>query len=213
MKFIKQTFRTIFQYIIRFIAYLLFMPKTVYQDKAAIKKSDEPVIFLCNHRSFYDGALVAVAVHKKQQNTVSTIPRVLIAKDWYEKRILHQPLMWFGGIPINRFKPDTSWVTKAKAVLENGQSVLIFPEGKTSQGEMNPFHPGFALLAQRTGARIVPCAICSRYRWFDWHTKVIVGTPYPLPNPPGMKHTASARLAAEDAQQRVKKLYESGGKL
>ena len=53
----------------------------------------------------------------------------------------------------------------------------------------------------------------SRYRWFDWHTKVIVGVPYELPDPPGMKHTAIARLAAEDAQQRVKKLYESGGKL
>ncbi len=207
MKKLKQAVMVCYQAIVKFIAFVLFTPKVSYLDKEAIRQSDEPMIFICNHCSFYDGAVVAANLHKKQKNDLSTVPRILVAKDWFDKKPLHYLLKWYGCMPINRFEMDTSWFTSSRRAIKEGKSMLIFPEGKTSQTEMNPFFPGFAILAEKTGAKVVPCAISSNYRWFRSHTKIIIGKPYVLTCPQGMRKSAFAGEQAVIAREKVSALY------
>ncbi len=208
MKKLKQAVTVCYQAIVKFIAFVLFTPKVSYLDKEAIRKNDEPMIFICNHCSFYDGAVVAANLHKKQKAHLSTVPRILVAKDWFDKKPLHYLLKWYGCMPINRFEMDTSWFTSSRKIIKQGQSLLIFPEGKTSQeGKANPFLPGFAILAEKTGAKVAPCAIDSNYRWFRSHTRIVIGVPYTLTCPQGMRKSVFANEQAVVAREKVLTLY------
>jgi 1-acyl-sn-glycerol-3-phosphate acyltransferase len=55
--------------------------------------------------------------------------------------------------------------------LQRGGGLVIFPEGgRTRDGEMQPFKPGFVRLAIDTGASIVPVTIIGAYRAYSpWH--------------------------------------------
>ena len=130
--------------------YLAYRPKVVYKNQQAMEvmNGDAPVVFICNHMSHKDGALIASVLHKKQ-------PYFLIAKDWYEKKQFEGFLRTYGSVPVDRTGMDTSWYDACRKLLEAGHSILIFPEGKTSKGEMNAFQPGFAVLAEKTGAKVV----------------------------------------------------------
>ncbi|HQE70741.1 MAG TPA: lysophospholipid acyltransferase family protein, partial [Atopobiaceae bacterium] len=72
---------------------------------------------------------------------------------------------WFfsrvGGIPVNRGTADMKAVRRAKAALERGENILIFPEGTRIKSDDEPakIHGGFALMAQLAKAPVVPVAI------------------------------------------------------
>ena len=50
------------------------------------------------------------------------------------------------------------WIEDSLEALGKGESVIIFPEGKRNKSGngLLPFHSGAALLAARSGARVVP---------------------------------------------------------
>lgn len=57
-------------------------------------------------------------------------------------------------------------VRKARQALDEGRSVIIFPEGtRTAPGEHRPYHPGVAALYARVAAPVVPVALNSGYFW------------------------------------------------
>ncbi len=71
---------------------------------------------------------------------------------------------WFlrqvGAIPARRDRRDLDVLRRLLRVLETGGLVGLAPEGTRSRdGRLGPFDPGFAWLAARTGAQVVPCAI------------------------------------------------------
>ena len=72
---------------------------------------------------------------------------------------------WFfsrvGGIPVNRGTADMKAVRRARAALERGEHVLVFPEGTRikSDDEEVTIHGGFALMAQLAKAPVQPVAI------------------------------------------------------
>jgi 1-acyl-sn-glycerol-3-phosphate acyltransferase len=56
--------------------------------------------------------------------------------------------------------------------LARGTMIGIFPEGRVLQGEqMGPMHPGAALLALRSGARVVPVVIDGSARAWPRHRR------------------------------------------
>lgn len=78
---------------------------------------------------------------------------------------LNKLTTWFfsrvGGIPVNRGTADMRAVRRARAALERGENILIFPEGTRVKSDDEPvkIHGGFALMAQLAKAPIVPVAI------------------------------------------------------
>ncbi|MDO5106868.1 MAG: (d)CMP kinase [Coriobacteriaceae bacterium] len=72
---------------------------------------------------------------------------------------------WFfsrvGGIPVNRGTADMKALRRARAALERGENVLVFPEGTRikSDDEEVTIHGGFALMAQLAKAPVLPTAI------------------------------------------------------
>lgn len=114
---------------------------------------DEPVLFIGNHRSYFDILL-----------TYSRCRRLTgyIAK----KEMLRYPLLrdWMKRLYclfLDRSTPKEGLKTILTAIsyVKNGISICIFPEGTRNEGEelsLLPFHNGSFKIAEKSGCPIVP---------------------------------------------------------
>ena len=97
--------------------------------------SECPVLFLGNHISFLDWAIIQMASPRRI--------KFVMDRGIYEKWYLKYFLDWFGAIPISSSGSSESMKTIAKE-LDNGSCVCIFPEGAiTKNGNLGEFKKGF----------------------------------------------------------------------
>lgn len=118
------------------------------------------VIVAMNHQSLWDGPLAA-----------SCLPRELAImgkKELFKIPLLGSILRWAGAIPVARGKNDIGAIKAALSALKAEKAFAIFPEGRrVRQGEEHAAKSGVALLAERTGAPIVPVAISANYQFLS----------------------------------------------
>jgi 1-acyl-sn-glycerol-3-phosphate acyltransferase len=94
-----------------------------------------------------------------------SIPRSY-QRAWLAKvEIMSNPFTaWLGNqahlIPIRRGQVDKGALAAAEAVLQNGQALVIFPEGhRSGSGSLQEGRGGAIALALRTGRPIMPMAV------------------------------------------------------
>lgn len=178
--------------------YIAYRPRIQY-DNPAVMDGDTPVVFICNHTGHKDGALIASVLHKKK-------PYFLIAKDWYEQKKYGVFLRRYGSIPVDREGMDTGWFDACKKQLEAGHSILIFPEGRTSKEDMREFQPGFAVLAEKTGAPVVEVTQTGAYKlFFGERKKIRISDSYRLECPKELRKSQYAKQIASEARDRMRK--------
>ncbi|HYM90181.1 MAG TPA: lysophospholipid acyltransferase family protein [bacterium] len=112
-----------------------------------------PLLIVSNHVSDLDPLVVGVTLRR---------PTHFMAKE----ELFRPPLLrWWitacGGFPVRRGEPDRGAFRTARAILERGGALGMFPEGTrgSSLRDLRPPEPGAALLALRTGATILPVAV------------------------------------------------------
>ncbi len=161
-----------------------FRPKVRYIDKNRKNcRYGEPVIFVGNHTSHMDGLLTSVVFAPAKGS-------ILVAKDWYEKPKFNWFLKNNRCIPMDRFGLDTAWLRLSTAAVKKGESVIIYPEGRTGkEEEPREFKSGFVMLAVMTRARVVPYAVDGDYKIiFGRRQRVLIGEPVELtPEGRGLK--------------------------
>jgi len=139
-----------------------------------------PVIFAANHRSFLDPFVIA---------TLARRPLYYVAKkELFANRVQAWFLNSLGAFPVDRGNGDTEAMGTARAILERGDCVLIFPEGtRVRPGPLGEPRRGVGRLALETGAPIVPVAVIGtediRRRWRIRPHKVRVRAGRPLTFP------------------------------
>jgi glycerol-3-phosphate dehydrogenase (NAD(P)+) len=114
--------------------------------------ADGPVILASNHRSFLDPFVIAVMTKR---------PIYFVAK---KELFVNRPIAWLlgalGAFPLDRHGGDEAAMATAKAILERGDGVLIFPEGtRIRPGALGRAKRGVGRLALETGAPVVPIAV------------------------------------------------------
>lgn len=111
-------------------------------------------VFASNHLSLMDTPLV-----------LANIPvqfRFLAKRSLYKVPFIGSHLRRAGHIPVEREDPRASLRTLAEAariVRERGVSLLVFPEGSRSRGQLGEFKEGAAYLAIKAGVPLVPLGI------------------------------------------------------
>lgn len=193
----------IFQKLITAVAYVLFRPKIVWEDKSykkALKK--QPSVFVANHTSHFDGAFAGAILGRYK-------PYVLVQKSWFDKKGIGTAIRWCRCMPIDLNSADADWYISAESLIKGGGSMVIFPEGAIARsGKMQQFKPGAALLSASTGAVIVPLAIYGEYaKVFGKRQKVLIGKPIASSCPEDMRHSKYARMLAGQAEAEVRRLY------
>jgi glycerol-3-phosphate dehydrogenase (NAD(P)+) len=116
-----------------------------------------PVILASNHRSFLDPFLIGCCMRR---------PVYFVAKkELFDKRWQGWILNGLGAFPIKRGESDEEWMATARAVLERGGALVIFPEGtRHRHGPLARPKRGVGRLALETGAPVVPIAILGSER-------------------------------------------------
>ncbi|NMB34007.1 MAG: 1-acyl-sn-glycerol-3-phosphate acyltransferase [Clostridium sp.] len=117
-----------------------------------------------------------------------------------------------GAFPVKRGKADIEAIKTALSLLENGHIVGIFPEGTrvgNNTQKKARVKPGAALLAQKTGAPILPVAVEGKYTPFS-KIRVIFGEPFTIDLDKNKKYTNSELVkVSENIMNKIYSLLEA----
>lgn len=153
-------------FLLRMFMHLIFRVK-VYNIENFPKEG--PVIVSINHTSYWDVPLVGCLMPRKLH--------YMAKQDLFKVPLLGSFIKWVGAFPVARGKGDIGAIRTALEVLGQGKVVAIFPEGRrVKKGMEHSAKPGVALIAEKSGAPILPIAIGGKYRLFA-RVPITVGEP------------------------------------
>jgi uncharacterized protein len=134
-----------------------FMKSVLYTNpfatKRIINKNNEdfskPAIIIANHTSFLDTLAVGMLSHKI----------IFLVNDWvYNSPIFGRAVKLAGFYPVSSGLEDG--ITHLKEKIDEGYSLMIFPEGTRSETNyINRFHKGAFYLAEQFNLDILPVYI------------------------------------------------------
>ncbi len=157
--------------------------------------AEGPVILAANHRSFLDPFVIA---------TLARRPLYYVAKrELFTQRLQAWFLNSLGAFPIDRGNSDQDAMSTARAILDRGDAVLIFPEGtRVRPGTLGAPKRGVGRLALETGAPVVPVAVIGteaiRRGWRIRPHKVRIRAGAPLHFPKVERPSADLARAVTD---------------
>lgn len=111
-------------------------------------------VFIANHRSYSDIPCILPQI--------STQFRFLANKNLFSVPFIGYHLRRAGHVPVNSSNARESLKSMSEAarmIQERGISVLVFPEGGRTSGELLPFKDGAAYIAIKAGVPIVPISL------------------------------------------------------
>ncbi|HNT22948.1 MAG TPA: lysophospholipid acyltransferase family protein [Anaerolineales bacterium] len=125
----------------------------VHTEALAQVPHQGPVILVANHINFLDAPLYYTSLR----------PRPLTG--FAKTETWDSPLMAFlfdlwGAIPLQRGQADIHALRQGLGALDQGKLLMILPEGtRSGDGRLQRARPGVSLLAQHSGAVMLPMAI------------------------------------------------------
>jgi long-chain acyl-CoA synthetase len=129
-----------------------------------------PVIFAANHQSHMDAPMIMAALPRRLRYRVAPA----MAKEFFKPHFFPEEygrLAWFtnslnyylsslffNAFPLPQREAGARQTLRyIGEVIEDGFSLLIFPEGKrTDSGEIDRFRPGIGMIASRLNVPVVP---------------------------------------------------------
>ena len=122
---------------------------------AALQEDGGPVIFAANHHSHIDTPLLQTSIPEPWKERIF----VGAAADYFFRNPMTSALsaLLIGAVPIDRSRINRTSADRAAGLIDDGWSLLIFPEGgRSPDGWGQPFRGGAAYLAVRCGVPVVP---------------------------------------------------------
>ena len=172
------------------------------EGREHLQAIDGPVILAANHQSHIDVPAILAALPPRLRYRVAPA----MAKEFFKAHFFPEQYgraAWFtnslnyylGSLFFNAFPLPQREAGARQTLryvgdlLDNGFSVLIFPEGKrTDTGEIDRFRPGIGMIASRLGVPVVPVRLdgLDRVLQHTWrmarpgHVRVAFGAPMRL---------------------------------
>jgi 1-acyl-sn-glycerol-3-phosphate acyltransferase len=134
-------------------------------------------ILASNHVTEFDPVLLGIKI-KRQLNFMAKI-------ELFRNKLFGAVIKGLGAFPVSRGTGDTSAIDKAIDTVEKGNVLAIFPEGTRSKdGELRRFKSGAIVVAEKTGADIIPTGIYIKdfQKGLRFRSKVIVRYGKLIPN-------------------------------
>jgi len=150
----------------------IFARMTV-EGREHLESIDRPVMFAANHQSHMDTPCIMLALPARLRYRLATamakeffkahfFPEQAGRKAWFTNSLnYYLSALFFNAFPLPQREAGARQTMRyIGEVLEDGFSVLIFPEGQRSDaGEIRRFRPGIGMIASRLGVPVVPVRI------------------------------------------------------
>jgi 1-acyl-sn-glycerol-3-phosphate acyltransferase len=185
---------------LRGLVHAIASPEIVGLDRVADLRSHDdepaaPVIFAANHASHIDAPLMLTSIPTPWRDRIV----VAAAADYFfpTRFVGTVSALALGAVPIDRSRVNRRSADLTSGLIDDGWSLLIFPEGgRSPDGWGQPFRGGAAFLAIRCGVAVVPVHLDG--------TGAILGRGTNRPKPGRTKVTFGAPLRpaeGEDARR------------
>ena len=116
-----------------------------------------PILVAPVHISHLDPPAVAVGSTRRL--------RFMAKEELFKHPIFGRLIASLGAYPVKRGEGDTESIRRTIALLEEGEAVLIFPEGTRGDGKViQEMSRGVAMLAKKTKAPVLPVGIVGTNR-------------------------------------------------
>lgn len=128
-----------------------------------LQLAEPPLVLVANHASHVDTPLLLSVLppNLRHRTVVAAAADHFFDRRW--KAHLWAGLL--GAIPVERQRVSRRSADEAAALIEDGWSLVIFPEGgRSPDGWQQEFRGGAAYLAVRTGCPVVPVHLEGTYR-------------------------------------------------
>ena len=119
-----------------------------------------PLIIVANHQSNVDPSLLVTSIPLRL--------RFLAKQSIFNGPVTKWFLKSYGAFPVNRTNSDMRAYKWVLSGLENGQAMVVFPEGTRSPGSMRKAHSGVVSLALKTQVSILPVGITGTENIGHW---------------------------------------------
>jgi len=135
-----------------------------------------PVVIAPNHKSFWDAFFLAAVVSRR----LHFMGKAELFRGWRGRLFVA-----LGGFPVLRGESDELAIGTARAVLERGDVLALFPEGTRVADPDKLGNPrrGATRLAIETGAVIIPTAMTGteKRKWpLPRKVRIVFGEPIPV---------------------------------
>lgn len=141
-------------------------------------ESEGPYVVIANHIANIDPISICAVIDKQQ-------PHFMAKKELFKVPIVNWLVSLMGAFPVDRGGGDVGAIKKSVAILKDGQSMGIFPQGHRYPGvdpRTTETKNGAALICTRAEADIVPAYIVRKNNTHKLFRKtwVIIGEPIPF---------------------------------
>ena len=158
---------------------------------------DAPYILIANHNSLLDPLVVAWKCYRYQI-------RFLGKKELIKYPILRWLFQKLLMIDVDRHNMDMAALRACLKTLREGHSLGVFPEGtRHKEGVMEHMESGIAMIALRSGARILPAYIAGKPGLFR-RTHVYYGLPFSVKD---IAARGVNREACQEVMERIRQVY------
>jgi len=173
------------------------------------KKRGANYIVIANHLNWPDEFLLLLLLPIEPRLHFLADPTLLVTRKFQWFVVRHSG----GYVPVVRSRHgDRRLYQHVERCLEIGGAIAIFPEGNYGhkEGELLPFHKGFAHFAIKAGVPVIPVALSgTKDLWFRKRIEVVIGRPMPSV---GQDPAALTELAFERMKELLPAYSEPPGR-
>ena len=191
---------------IRILGTLMFRPIVIGKENIP---ETGPVLIAPVHRSNVDFAFSVFMSRRKI---------FFIAKDsLFKIKPIRKFLLHLGAFPVNRESADRDSMIASELVLQNGQALILFPEGTRKEGPIiEQLRDGAMFIAARTHSVVVPVGIGGSDKSMKpgakfprpVRIKIVVGKPIQPPTAEGRVSRSAISAKTEELQKALQDVYD-----
>nr|WP_010250151.1 lysophospholipid acyltransferase family protein [Acetivibrio cellulolyticus] len=190
----------IFRFFVKIVFSLLYRVKIVGMENVP---KDGALILCANHNGEMDMFFIGYRLKR--------LVHYMAKEELFKNPLLGGFIRWLGAFPVKRGKADVEAIKTSLKLLENNEILGIFPEGtrmKKKAANSIRVKPGVALIAQKSGAPIIPVAVMGSYKPFS-KIKIVFGKPFSIDLNKDNKYTNSELVEiSENIMSKVYALME-----
>ncbi|MBR2908447.1 MAG: 1-acyl-sn-glycerol-3-phosphate acyltransferase [Clostridia bacterium] len=157
-----------------FVLPVKFILNIRVRGRENIPKDTTAYMICSNHVCWIDPIIICAGFRQKIH--------IMAKKELFKIPVLAQLIRALGAYPIDRSGGNTGTIKATIRMLQDGDSVCVFPQGTRRRGQTiaeTPLKPGAAMISLKAGVPIIPVRIKmkgDRYRPFR-KNELIIGRP------------------------------------